>query len=87
MEGFKNSKPVLSQRSFWDTDLHKLDFDRYASFTIIRVLERGTDQDIDEIIRYYGADKVITAITSAKRLLPRAQLLGKPCFHLLKGSV
>jgi len=82
MEGIKNCKPALSQRSFWDTDLHKLDFDRYASFTIIRVLERGTEHDIDEIIRYYGADKVISAITAAKRLLPRAQLLGKQLFHL-----
>jgi len=77
-----NSKPDLSSQSFWDTDLHKLDFDRYASFTIIRVLERGTEHDIEEITRYYGKDKIVNAITTAKRLLPRAQILGKQLFHL-----
>lgn len=82
MEEIKNSKPDLSPQSFWDTDLLTLDFDRYSSFTIIRVLERGTDHDISEIIHYYGADKIISTIISAKRLLPRAQLLGKQLFHL-----
>jgi hypothetical protein len=82
MKDLQNNKPDLSSQSFWDTDLHKLDFERYSSFAIIRVLERGTEHDIEEIIRYYGKDKIISTITAAKRLLPRAQLLGKQLFHL-----
>jgi len=92
MDKIKN-KPVLSSQGFWDIELRSLDFDHYASFTIIRVLERGTENDIQEIIRYYGTDAIIKAITTTKSLLPRAQLLGKQRFHLsneqfecLKGS-
>jgi len=82
MEKRTNSKPDLSPQSFWDTNLQKLDFDRYASFTIIRVFERGTEPDIKEVIRYYGKDKIINTLTTAKSLLPRAQFLGKQYFHL-----
>lgn len=74
--------PLLSASVFWDTDLQQLDFDLYADFTIIRVFERGSERDIQELIRYYGQDKIIKAIIQAKRLLPRAQLLGKKLFHL-----
>jgi hypothetical protein len=82
MEKSTNSKPVLSRYIFWDTDLHKLDFDRYADFTIIRVLERGAEQDIQEVIRYYGTDKIIATVTGIDTLLPRALAISKQLFHL-----
>jgi hypothetical protein len=75
-------KPVLSRRAFWDIDLQRLDFDRYADFTIVRVMERGTFSDIREIIRYYGKDTVRAIVTNAERLLPRAQLISRRLFRL-----
>ena len=86
MSKIANSKPVLSRHIFWDTDLHALDFDKYADFAIIRVLERGTETDVKEIIRYYGKDKIITTVTAIDTLLPRAIALSKQIFHLSNDS-
>lgn len=86
MEKSLNKKPELSRHIFWDTDVHKLDFDLYVDFTIIRVLERGTETDVGEIIRYYGRDKIIATVTSIDTLLPRALELSKQLFHLSNNS-
>ena len=75
-------RPALSANIFWDTDLQKLDFEIYADFTIIRVFERGSEQDVTELLHYYGEEKIINSLIKAKRLLPRARLLGKKLFHL-----
>ncbi len=76
------AKPSLSRRAFWDVDLKRLDFDRYPAFTIIRAMERGTLNDIREVIRYYGRDKVKSILIDADRLLPRAQVISRRLFHL-----
>ena len=84
--GMQTSKNILKSslgsHIFWDTDIQKLDFDRYPAFTIIRVLERGSMKDIDEIIKYYGAEKVTETVTTIDTLLPRAVVLSKQLFHL-----
>ncbi|WP_372490041.1 DUF6922 domain-containing protein [Chitinophaga sedimenti] len=76
------AKPNLTRRAFWDIDLKKLDFDRYSDFTIIRTMERGTKNDIREIIRYYGAEKVRTTLVNSDRLMPRALIISRRLFHL-----
>jgi hypothetical protein len=79
-------EPQLSRRAFWDTRLETLDFDRYDKFVVIRVLERGSTSDIREIIRYYGKDKIITIVTLADQLMPRAFIISKRLFHLTKDQ-
>ncbi|MGN8035561.1 DUF6922 domain-containing protein [Chitinophaga sp. 22321] len=76
------AKPSLSRRAFWDVDLKRLDFDRYPEFTVVRAMERGNLNDIREIIRYYGKDKVKSVLTNSERLLPRAQVISRRLFHL-----
>ncbi|WP_414017905.1 DUF6922 domain-containing protein [Chitinophaga sancti] len=76
------AKPVLSRRAFWDVDLKRLDFDRYPEFTVVRAMERGTSNDIREVIRYYGRDKVQAILTNSQSLLPRAQVISRRLFHL-----
>ncbi|WP_394337836.1 DUF6922 domain-containing protein [Chitinophaga silvisoli] len=76
------AKPSLSRRAFWDVDLKRLDFDRYPEFTVVRAMERGTSNDIREVIRYYGRQKVQTILTNSERLLPRAQVISRRLFHL-----
>lgn len=75
-------KPGLSRRAFWDTDLNCLNFDQYKEFTIIRVMERGTENDIEEIIGYYGKETIIRTLTAADRLMPRAMAEAKRKFKL-----
>jgi hypothetical protein len=69
--------PDLSGSAFWDIDLSRLDFERYADFTIVRVFERGTPTDISKILAYYGNTYVIESLTKATSLTPRAIALGE----------
>ena len=67
----------MSGSAFWDIDLGKLDFDRYAEFTITRVFERGTAEDINQILDYYGKPRAIDTLKWATSLTPRAIALGR----------
>lgn len=62
--------------------MRTLDFDRYATFVIIRVLERGSEQDIREITAYYGADRIIDTVTEAPSLMPRAISVSRQLFQI-----
>ena len=59
-------KPIFNKTMFWDVDVEKLDYDRYANFVIERVFERGDIEDIRQCRRYYGDEKVREALTQAK---------------------
>lgn len=39
---------------FWDTDINKIDWEAQRRAVIERILERGNDQEKEEIKRFYG---------------------------------
>ena len=47
-------RPVL----FWDTDINKIDWDKHYKYVIKRVFQRGEYEEKEEILRFYGKDKV-----------------------------
>ncbi|MDP5011881.1 MAG: plasmid maintenance system antidote protein [Crocinitomicaceae bacterium] len=51
---------------FWDTDFNKLDWDRNKSAIIKRIFERGNDQEISEIIAFYGLPTIKRVIRFSK---------------------
>ena len=54
---------------FWDTTFDKIDWNKNKRAIIKRVLERGNDKEINEIINFYGKAKVaIIAKDYFKRL-------------------
>ena len=61
-------KPFDNPRIFWDVDHTKMDYEAKANFIIERVFERGDVQDIRNCRRYYGDEKVTTALLNAKFL-------------------
>lgn len=61
-------KPIFHKRIFWDVDFEKLDYDAKANFIIERVFERGDVDDIRNCRRYYGDEKVSSALLNAKFL-------------------
>ena len=61
-------KPILNKRIFWDTDFDKIDYNKSWQSVIERVFDRGDIEDIRQVRRYYGDNKVIEALTSAKYL-------------------
>ncbi|MEO5600733.1 MAG: hypothetical protein ABIR06_07390 [Cyclobacteriaceae bacterium] len=76
------SAPRLSRSAFWDIDLDKLDLNRYGDFAIIRVFERGTLKDIQEIVAYFGKSRISETLTNASTLQPRAIALGEKLLDL-----
>lgn len=49
---------------FWDTDINKIDWMKHSIAVIQRVFERGNQEEQNEIIRFYGKDKVKEALES-----------------------
>lgn len=74
---FKNStklkngnKPNLPKILFWDWNFDKIDWKKGYLSIIDRVIERGNNEEWEELIRYYGRPKVIKALKSEIRYLP-----------------
>ena len=47
---------LLSQTTFWDVDLSKIEWSRSQDWAIRRVLEYGTKEEIQELCRFYGRE-------------------------------
>lgn len=70
-KGIENRRmPKLDPVLFWDTDIDKLDWQKAYKAVIARVVERGDQQEIDEIVRFYSFEKVVTAIRDEIYFLP-----------------
>jgi hypothetical protein len=50
-------KPILSKQAFWDVDMDS-DYEKNAAHVVEKVLERGKEQDFNNLIKFYGFDKV-----------------------------
>lgn len=57
------SKPNLPKRLFWDWRYDAIDWQELYPSIIARVIERGTPEEWQELIRFYGYDKVVQALT------------------------
>lgn len=57
---------------FWDTNIAAIDWHKNKIAIIIRVFERGNEDEIQEIIRFYGKEDVLSALESTQRLMPTA---------------
>lgn len=44
---------------FWDTSLEKIDFQAHSQYIINRVFERGNDEEIKEILQFYGPELIL----------------------------
>ncbi len=48
----------LSKVLFWDTTIDKIDWEQMKVAVVKRVFSRGTEEEKEEITRFYGADTV-----------------------------
>ncbi|HAY3552829.1 hypothetical protein KRE47_07890 [Elizabethkingia meningoseptica] len=62
--------PNFDHVLFWDTDMDRLNWRKAYKAVIARIIERGGQDEIDELVRFYGYDKVITAIRDEIYFLP-----------------
>lgn len=58
--------PSFDKSIFWDVDYNTLNFDKYSNWVIERIFDRGDVEDIRNCRRYYGDEKVKTALLNAK---------------------
>jgi addiction module HigA family antidote len=58
---------------FWDTKMENIDWDKHKNGVIRRVFERGSEQEIKEVIRFYGKDTVAKAVKEYHGLLPTVE--------------
>jgi hypothetical protein len=49
---------IIRKVLFWDTNFDKIDWITKKTAVIKRVFERGNDEEIQEIIRFYGMEIV-----------------------------
>lgn len=56
---------VFRKSLFWDTDISLIDWNRQYKTVINRVFERGNEDERNETIRFYGKEKVNSALKSA----------------------
>ena len=64
-----NNSPDLSKFSptlFWDTTIDNIDFTEHSKFVINRVFERGTESEINEIICFYGREKILSELDTTQ---------------------
>lgn len=70
LRGQNKNIPNLDLVFFWDFDIDAMDFMKAHKTIIARIIERGGQEEIDEIIRFYGYIKVVTAIRDEIYFLP-----------------
>lgn len=58
----KLEKPALPGVLFWDMDYEKIDWQRAYLSIIERVLDKGDTAEWEEMIRFYGEEKVLYAL-------------------------
>ena len=64
----QSNRPELSKirhTLFWDTSLENIDFTTHKRYVINRIFERGTEEEIQEIIRFYGKETILSTIDTA----------------------
>ena len=54
-----NGKPDLPKHLFWEYDLSKINWNKSYRSIIERVLARGQDHELVELVRFYGKETVL----------------------------
>lgn len=67
MPNLKNSQ-TLNKSLFWDVDPEKIDLNEHRRFIIERVINYGTLDNLKEILRIYGKQKIKKDVFHLKNL-------------------
>lgn len=62
--------PDLNKRLFWEYDYDRINWQYHYRMVIERVIERGTEKEWNDIVRYYGLDKVLKTLKEEINYLP-----------------
>lgn len=64
------NRPNLHRRLFWEFKYEEIDWQKEYAAIIERVIERGTEEEWKELIRFYGTEKVVNTLKGETNYLP-----------------
>jgi hypothetical protein len=64
-------RPNLKPRLFWDQRYEDIDWQEGSRGVIERVLVWGNDEEYEEIIRFYGRERIIHVLTKEYCYIPK----------------
>jgi hypothetical protein len=59
-----HDRPNVSTVLWWDWDYEKMNFRKAHIAVITRIIEKGTEPEWEEMIRFYGLDQVVHDLKS-----------------------
>jgi len=65
-ESFTPNLTLIRKALFWDNDIALIDWNLQHQAVITRIFERGNEAEKQEIIRFYGQEKVQSALSAVK---------------------
>jgi len=74
----------FSKGLFWDVDESKFDYEKHSGHIIPRVFMRGKLEDILQVIRYYGKEKVKDVLLNTRYLDKKTLAFSVGLFNLNK---
>jgi len=60
--------PVIRKHLLWEYEWEKVDFSRLATVVVERVIERGNPFEWQEIVNFYGVEKILRISEKSTRL-------------------
>jgi len=63
-------RPNVPKRLFWEFRYEAIDWSIEYAAVIERVIERGTEPEWEELIKFYGREKVINTLKNDTNYLP-----------------
>ena len=79
--------PAHAKRLFWDTDANVFDPEAFPRYTIARVLEHGTEQDVAWLLRVFHRDVIADVLRTDSQLSPRSANFWALCFEVPSDQV
>ena len=61
---------IIRKVLFWDTNFEQIDWQKQKTAVIKRIFERGNDQEMNEVIRFYGKETVQTVLSLSNHSKP-----------------
>lgn len=74
--------PEHARRLFWDTDASVVEPTAFPRYTIERVLEHGTEDDVAWLLRVFSRASITGVIRTDHRLSPRSANFWALCFDV-----
>jgi hypothetical protein len=66
----RTDKPAFPPRLFWEYRFNEIRWRKDYTMVMTRVLERGNDAEYEELIRFYGKERIIHALKNELKYFP-----------------